>query len=58
LFINGRLAYSSEKCPSGVIKSGDTPLQMGVEAEISLNAWLLNKFGEPLTGLRYLLTLD
>ncbi len=67
LYVNGGL-LAQRKANADIIKIEDVLLdqgnnrtllvcQAGVE-DIQLNAWFRNKYGDPVKGLRYLLTLD
>ncbi len=67
LYINGGL-LAQRKAPADIIKIEDVLLDQGInrilvvcqagEEDIHLNAWFRNKYGDPVKGLRYLLTLD
>jgi len=65
---NGKTFLDVHAPPASVVKAEDVPLGQGINrlalicrgagADIQLNAWFQNKCGEPVPGLRYLLTLD
>jgi beta-galactosidase len=67
LYANGRLMIQIEN-PAEIVKIEDVLLEKGINRllivcragadDIQLNAWFRNKYGDPVDGLRYLLTLD
>lgn len=73
LYVNGRCFAHTSDAPQGALKIEDVLLRQGAGPDsnrfvlvcrapavedITLKAWFVSKFGEPLAGLRYLLTLD
>jgi beta-galactosidase len=68
MFVNGKLIFVSHEIPAHGIKVEDVVLKQGInrlvilcletEEDIRLNTWFLNKYGDPIPGLRYLVTLD
>lgn len=68
LFVNGHDFHHQETLPQGVVKMEDVILRQGInrlvlivqglQDDIRLNVWFKDKFGEPLSGLTYSLTMD
>jgi hypothetical protein len=69
LYVNGlQISAETPESPQNVVKVEDVVLSQGInrlifvcqggQEDICLNAWFLNKYGDPLTGLHYQLTLD
>ena len=68
VFINGQEMGSQTAAPQGVLKIEDAILRQGLnrialvlrggDTDIRLSAWFKDKFGEPLAGLKYSLTID
>lgn len=66
--LNGQTLLENTAPPAGGLYAGEALLQRGLNRlalicrggaeNIRVNAWLLTKFSEPLTGLRSFLTLD
>ena len=67
-FVNGREFVHCEERPEGLIKIQDVVLKKGLNRfaivaqanaeDVCLNAWLEDKFGDPVAGLKYPLTVD
>jgi hypothetical protein len=67
LYMNGKL-LADEGAPAEPVKIEDVLLDKGINRllivcragvdDIRLNAWFRSKYGDPVSGLRYLLTLD
>jgi beta-galactosidase len=67
LYENGRL-LARQEASEGIVKIDDVLLEKGINRllivcqagaeDLQLNAWFRNKYGDPVSGLRYLLTLD
>jgi hypothetical protein len=68
LFVNGRDFLDAQAPSQTSVKVEDIPLRQGINRlalvcraageDIRLNAWFMNKYAEPVPGLRYPLTLD
>jgi hypothetical protein len=68
LYLNGRCLVDQTSAPAGVLKLEDAALLKGINRlamvcygglqDIHLNLWFKNKYGDPVEGLRYPLTLD
>jgi hypothetical protein len=68
VYINGRRIFCSQEQTQEAVKIDDVPLVKGTNRvalvcaagaeDVRLNLWFLNKYGDPLEGLRYRLTLD
>ena len=72
LYVNGRQFAHAPAAPEGQVKVEDVLLRQGAgpsanrlvlvcqagAEDIRLRAWFMSKFGEPLAGLKYRLTLD
>jgi hypothetical protein len=67
LYANGKL-LAEEEAPAESVKIEDVLLDQGINRllivcragvdDIRLDAWFRSKYGDPVSGLRYLLTLD
>jgi beta-galactosidase len=68
VYVNGRRIYTAETSLEGAQKIEDVVLSRGInrlalvcaagEQDLRLNLWLQNKYGDPVEGLHYRLTLD
>lgn len=68
VYVNGKRCAAFTEPPTGSIRLDDVPLSKGInriaiacdagQEDVALSAWLRTKQGEPVPGLRYMLTLD